>query len=138
MKNEFKLANGLYVHPAAIEEYMKLLPWILNCMVYGDGKDYTVCLITPNLDFLERITKDMNLTLPPEEIVKIPEVQKLTAKEIQAHLKKKFSRYEIPKKFLPTLEEFTIENGMLTNTLKLKRRKVLEKYKAGLEALYNN
>ncbi len=136
IKNEFKLANGLYVHPAAIEEYVKLLPWVLNCMVYGDGKGYTVSLVIPDLTFIKTVAADMQLTLPPEEIVKIKEVQTLMGKEIRNHLKEKFSNYEIPKKFLASLEEFTIENGCLTNTLKLKRRKVLEKYKISLEALY--
>jgi len=57
--------------------------------------------------------------------------------EIRTHLKKSFGRYEIPEKYLLIKEDFTVENRMLTQTLKLKRREVLERYASEIEALYN-
>ena len=136
IKNEYKLLNGKYVHPAAMEEYIKLIPWIANCLVYGDGKDYNVALIVPDMVKAEKYAEMAKLSLPAEKIIKMPEVQTLIGKEIKAHLKGKFGGYEIPRKFIFTTEDFTLDNGMLTQTFKLKRRNVLEKYGEKLEALY--
>jgi long-chain acyl-CoA synthetase len=47
-KDEYKLANGKYVHPEGIENETKLLHWILNIMLYGDGKDYNVAIVVPD------------------------------------------------------------------------------------------
>ena len=58
------------------------------------------------------------------------------AGEITRSLKGKYGGYEIPKKFLFLTENFTLENGMLTQTMKLKRRVVLTKYMDQIEALY--
>jgi long-chain acyl-CoA synthetase len=54
-----------------------------------------------------------------------------------AHLGKTFGGYEVPKKFLFLSEDFTIESGMLTQTSKLKRSLVMQKYGEKLLALYN-
>ena len=58
--------------------------------------------------------------------------------EIKKSLEGSYGHYEIPKKFIFTDENFTIENGMLTQTLKLKRRFVVEKYKDQIEGLYKD
>jgi long-chain acyl-CoA synthetase len=55
---------------------------------------------------------------------------------ITSHLKNKFGGYEIPKKFLLIDEPFTLENGTLTQTMKLKRKVVLDKFQDRIEALY--
>ena len=136
IKNEYKLLNGKYVHPAAMEEYIKLIPWIANCLVYGDGKDYNVALIVPDMVKAEKYAEMADLTLSPEKIIEMPEVQNLIGKEIKAHLKGKFGGYEIPRKFHFITDDFTLDNGMLTQTFKLKRRYVLEKYGEKLEELY--
>ena len=47
-KDEYKLANGKYVHPEGIENEIKLLRYIVHAMLYGDGKDYNVALIVPD------------------------------------------------------------------------------------------
>ena len=80
---------------------------------YGDKKTYLVALIVSE--------KEEN------------------KKEIESYLEnlnKSLSIVEKVKKFIMIKEEFTIENGMLTPTLKLKRKKILEKYKEDLEKLY--
>jgi len=57
-------------------------------------------------------------------------------REIVAHLKKTFGGYEVPNRFLFLREDFTVDNGMLTQTLKLKRRAVLDKHQKDIDALY--
>ena len=59
-------------------------------------------------------------------------------KAISNFLKDKYASYEIPKKFFYISESFSLENGMLTQTMKLKRRVVFDKYKDQIEALYKS
>jgi long-chain acyl-CoA synthetase len=53
-------------------------------------------------------------------------------------LRKTYGSYEVPQKFLFIAEDFTADNGMLTQTMKLVRRNVMKKYNEKLNALYNN
>lgn len=140
-KEEYKLTNGKYIHPESIEREIKMLPWILNTMIYGAGKPFNVALIVPDFKALEKVAEDLNLSVNTQElfVVENPAGQKLKellSLEIQNHLRKTFGGYEIPKKFIFIKEDFTVDNEMLTQTLKLKRRAVLAKYVGQLEALY--
>ncbi|MFX1237101.1 MAG: AMP-dependent synthetase/ligase [Promethearchaeota archaeon] len=136
-KEEYKLENGKYVHPASIEEEIKLSPLIANVMVYGDGKPYNVCIIVPDPDMLGVSAKEMGFNeKSTKELIKDPKIQELLIQSVENQLKNVFAGYEIPKKFLFIAEEFTLENGMLTQTMKLKRRNVLQKYGDQLNALY--
>ena len=137
IKSEFKLLNGKYIHPENIEQCIKLIPWVANVMLYGDGKPYTICLIAPDMVMAKGYANELDLTVSPEDLIQQKDVQNLISKEIRAHLKGTFGGYEIPRKFLFITEGFTLENGMLTQTLKLKRRNVLKKYGAQIESLYN-
>jgi long-chain acyl-CoA synthetase len=86
-------------------------------MVYGDGKNYLVALIVPNKDF---------------------EGQKEKINEIVGEINKNFTLLEKIKKFNLINESFSIENGLLTPTIKVKRNKVTIKYKNILENFYRN
>ena len=86
-----------------------------QCMVYGDKKNYLVALIVPNKEYIKE----------NEKINKIIE-----------NINKKLTLVEKIKKILLIDENFSIENGLLTPTMKVKRKKVIEKYKIQLEKLY--
>jgi len=58
------------------------------------------------------------------------------SQEITTHLRKSFGGYEVPQKYLFIAEDFTVDNGMLTQTMKLIRRNVMKKYGDMLHALY--
>ncbi|MHA1147749.1 MAG: AMP-dependent synthetase/ligase [Promethearchaeota archaeon] len=135
-KEEYKLENGKYVHPASIEEELKLHNYIANVMVYGTGKQYNVGLIYPDPEALEKLAKEKGISGDFNELVGNKDIQEIITTEATAQLKGKFGGYEIPKKYIFTSEDFTLENGMLTQTMKLKRRNVLQKYGAQLDALY--
>ena len=137
IKEQFKLENGKYVFPAALEEDIRLLPYIENSMIFGDGKPYNVCIVIPDCAVLEKTAKTLNIKTEVDQLVHLPLVQEFMSIEIRKSLKDKYGNYEIPKKFIFTDENFTIENGMLTQTLKLKRRVVIEKYKKQIDELYN-
>ena len=105
--------GGDNISPSKIENLLCLNEKIKQSFVYGDKKTYLVALIVSETD--------MNF------------------KEIEIYLEnlnKSLSSVEKVKKFKLINEEFTIENGMLTPTLKLKRKKILNKYKEDLEKLY--
>jgi len=138
IKEQYKLENGKYVFPAAIEEDIRLLPYIENAMIFGDGKPYNVCIVIPDCSVLEKTAEILKLKTEVDQLVHLPLVQEFMAIEIRKSLKDNYGNYEIPKKFIFTDENFSIENGMLTQTLKLKRRVVIEKYKEQIKELYKN
>jgi len=136
-KDEYKLANGKYVHPEGIENEAKLIRWILNIMLYGEGKDYNVALVVPDFTALKA---DPNLkpllkdTL--EASLKEKAVTDYLSNDIITHMRKTYGGYEVPQKFLFIAEDFTVESGMLTQTMKLKRPLVMKKYGEQIQALY--
>ncbi len=138
LKEQYKLENGKYVFPSALEEDITLLPYIEMAMVYGDGKPYNVCLAVPDTQVLKKTAALLEVKTGVEKLIHLPVVQQFMSAEIRKSLKGKYGGYEIPKKFIFTDELFTIENGMLTQTLKLKRRIVLDKYRDQIEALYQD
>jgi long-chain acyl-CoA synthetase len=137
IKEQYKLQNGKYVFPGALEEDIRLLPNVANAMLSGEGKGFNVCLIIPDFEVLGKYAQANGLPTDPKQLVENQQVKDMLAAEITASLKKKYGGYEIPKKFIFIDEDFTIENSMLTQTIKLKRRVVFEKYNHAIEELYN-
>jgi len=138
-KEQYKLENGKYVFPAALEEEIKLLPIIENAVIYGDGRVFNLCLIAPAFDALKSFAKKNDLPDPEdrEAFIADPKVNSLFNDEISNFLQDKFANYEIPKKIILIKENFTLENGMLTQTMKLKRSFVFEKYMPEIESSYS-
>ena len=108
-------AGGDNISPAKIENQLTNSPAIEQSMVFGEGKNYLVALISPSKEFLE---------------------QKEKIKEIIDEINKNLTLVEKIKKFELINENFTIENGLLTPTMKVKRNKVILKYKNILENFY--
>ena len=108
-------AGGDNISPAKIENMITNEPEIDQCMVYGDKKNYLVALVVPSKDFLHEKEKINNV------------IEKIN---------KKLTLLEKIKKIQLIDENFSIENGLMTPTMKVKRKKVTEKYKSYLEKLY--
>jgi long-chain acyl-CoA synthetase len=134
IKEQYKLENGKYVVPSPLEEELKLSPFIANVMIHGANKPYNVALVVPDQPALEKWASENSVQLG--SITDSEEVKKLIEKEL-AERSTSFKGFERPKKFMITTEDFTTDNGLLTPTLKLKRRNVLAKYEKDLDALYN-
>lgn len=135
IKEQYKLENGKYVAPGPLEEALKLSPYISNVMVHGANKPYNVALVTLDTEAVKKWADARGAKLADPS--KDAGVQALVKEELEAR-GAAFKAYERPKKFLIVAEDFTTENGMLTPTLKLKRRKVLEKWGPELERLYKD
>jgi len=108
--------GGENISPIKIENDLNKSNVIEQSLVYGDNKPYLVSLIVLSLEH-----KSISEKKVTEEIEKI---------------NKNLSKIEKIKKFIIIKDQFTIENGMMTPTLKLKRYKILKKYKLELEKLY--
>jgi len=134
IKEQYKLENGKYVVPSPLEEELKLSPFIANVMIHGANKPYNVALVVPDKAALEKWAADNGKTLG--DVEKSDDVKKVIEDELKKYAKS-FKGFERPEKFVLTAEDFTTDNGMLTPTLKLKRRNVLQKYEPALDALYN-
>ncbi len=108
--------GGDNISPIKIENDLNKLEFIEQSLVYGDNKPYLVALIVPNSE---------NKNIKEEEIQ--IEIEKIN---------KNLSKIEKIKKFFIIKNQFTIENNMMTPTLKLKRYKIIETYKIELEKLF--
>jgi long-chain acyl-CoA synthetase len=136
LKEQFKLENGKYVFPVAIEEDIKLNHYIENAMICGEGREFNVCLVIPDFAALDKWAEKNKLPRDHSELLKKEETKKFLENEIINSLKSTYGSYEIPRKFIFIDQTFSLENGMLTQTMKLKRRIVFEKYKDQIDALY--
>lgn len=136
IKEQYKLENGKYVFPAALEEDIKLIPCVESAVVCGEGRPYNVCLVYPNYDVLKEYALERELPTDEESLSRQPEILELIKTEVTGFLEGKYGRYEIPQRFAALLEDLTIENGLMTQTMKPKRIKVLERYKELIEGLY--
>jgi long-chain acyl-CoA synthetase len=136
IKEQYKLENGKYVFPAAIEEEIKLHPLVENAMIHGEGQAFNVCLVVPDFSVLEKYIAEHDGPADPQALVQNNAIKEMISGEITKCLKGKFGGYEIPKKFIYLSENFTLDNGTLTQTMKLKRRVVLEQQKDQIKELY--
>lgn len=132
VKELYKLSNGKYVAPAPLEEGLQLSPYIAQCVVYGEDEPYNVAMIVPDAAALEGWAKSHGVK---GDVLQDPRIRKLIASEIDK-LSADFKGYERIKDFFFEREPMTTENGLLTPTLKLKRRVVVARYRERFRALY--
>ena len=109
--------GGDNISPVKIENDLTNIEFIEQALVYGDNKPYLVAVLVLNKD-----KKDINKETIDNEVEKV---------------NARLSKIEKIKKFIVTDKQFSIENGFMTPTLKLKRYKIVQEYKNELEKLYN-
>jgi long-chain acyl-CoA synthetase len=128
-------AGGKKVAPQPIENMIKTNRFVLNVVMVGDKRKFPVLLIIPDLDAVQAWAKERNLQVARDELLENTDVKAKLEREVMGTLRD-LASFEMPKKigFLPT--DFTIENGELTPTLKVKRSVVEKRYADVIEALY--
>lgn len=136
-KEMFKTSGGKYIAPQLIENTMKQSRFIEQIMVIGDGEKMPAAFIQPNFDFIKEWEKIHGLKVGEtnEEIIANPKVIARIQEEID-HLNSKFGNWEQIKRFELTPDIWSIDNGHLTPTLKLRRKIVMEKYKQLYTKIY--
>jgi long-chain acyl-CoA synthetase len=136
IKEQYKLENGKFCFPTALEEEICLVSFVQQAVIYGLNRPYNICIIVPDFDVLLHYAKEKGLPADIKTLVERQDIIDMVGEAITSQLKGKFGGYEIPQKFLLLPEPFSVDGGTLTQTLKLKRNIVLAKLKDQIEALY--
>ena len=129
-------AGGDNISPSRIEAKLDIAPEIAQSMLYGDYKNYLVAIIVPNKEEAliwakeNNKSEDLSILIEDEDFIKI-------IKQTTERINKNLSVIEQVRKFILIDHEFTIENGMMTPSMKVRRFKVKEKYEESLENLYS-
>ena len=137
-KEMFKTSGGKYIAPQAIENSMKQSIFIDQIMVIGDGKKFPAGIIQPNFDALKNWAEKNGHELPKEnsDIIKSKEILNIISNEIDL-INTKFGSWEMLKDYRLTADIWSVDEGHLTPTMKLKRSSILEKYRELFESIYS-
>ena len=133
-KEMFKTSGGKYIAPAVIEGEMKQSLFIEQIMVVGESQRMAAAIIQPNFDFIDNWMKEKNIV--SNDLSKNPDLINAIQKDIDIY-NEKFGQWEKIKTFKLTPEAWTIENGLLTPTMKLKRKAIQLKYQHLIDRIYN-
>ena len=135
-KEMFKTSGGKYIAPQVIENQMKQSLFIEQIMVVGAGRKMPTALIQPNVDYVLNWLKEEGVSCTSlAAAVKEAKLIDAFQNEIDTH-NKHFGSWEQIKKFQLTPEEWTIDDGHLTPTMKLKRKVIKDKYDDLIESMY--
>ena len=134
-KEMFKTSGGKYIAPAVLESELKQSRFIEQIMIIGESEKMPAALIQVNFEF----AKDWatRKRLDPATILTHERFINRIQKEIDFH-NQKFGKWEQIKRFELTTDEWSIEEGHLTPTLKMKRKVIKEKYKDLYQKIYNS
>ena len=138
-KNIIVTSGGKNIAPAPIENALKQSPYIEEVYITGHGKKYLAALIVPDYELL-RVWLRENGIAPLEDnrtLVTHPRVQELIQAEIK-RLTREFASYEKIKKFALLERPFSVEQGELTPSLKIRRNVVEERYREIINGLYQD
>jgi long-chain acyl-CoA synthetase len=135
-KNLIVTSGGKNIAPAPIENLMLTSPLIDQILIIGDKRKFLSALIVPNFEALQSYAKEQNISFKDnEELVQNQKVRQYVANEVE-RLSADLARFEQIKAFRLMPEQFTIEAGELTPTLKIKRKVVEEKYMDMINNMY--
>lgn len=136
IKDLFKTSGGKYIAPQMIETLIGADPAVEQIAVVGEGRKCVTALIVPSFENLQGFLAEKGLAgLPREELVRHPVVMEFFGRKID-ELTRDLAPHEKIVRFALLPKEFSLEDGEMTPTLKLKRRVILERYAAVIEAMY--
>lgn len=126
-KEIFKTSGGKYIIPQMMENKFKESRFIEQIMVIGEGRKHPAALVIPSYDFLREWAnrKEIKVGDGNKALIEHPEVIARIGEEIDQY-NELFGQFERIKKFELLAEEFSVEKGEITPTLKFKRKKILE------------
>ena len=136
IKDLFKTSNGKYIAPQMIESRLMVDKYIDQIAIIADERKFVSALIVPEYRLLEAYAQSRGkIYLSTEELCADADVNAMLKERIDT-LQQQFAYYEQVKRFTILPAPFTMESGELTNTLKLRRRVVNERYKAIIDKMY--
>lgn len=135
-KDLFKTANGKYIAPQHLERLLQSRPLIDQACVIGDRRPYCVALLVPDMPAIEALARDKGLDWRGSaDLLRLKPVIKALAADVDA-VNAELERHEQVRAFRLLSDPFTEAAGLITPTQKIKRRAVIRRYGATLEALY--
>ncbi|MGC8864639.1 MAG: AMP-dependent synthetase/ligase [Bacteroidales bacterium] len=138
-KEIFKLASGIYVYPEKLESLLKQSLFISHALVVGESQNYLAAIIQPNFEFLTEYFKKQGITFTSlAEMIENQQVKKIIESEIKQMNGPGIKENETIQKWALVADEWSIDSGELTPSLKLKRRVVEKKYKNLINKLFEN
>lgn len=128
--------GGKNIYPGPIEEQFKTVSWIDQLLVIGEGREYLTALVVPDFEALRQYAKEQNIPhKSAKDLLVESNVLKLFDKEFRSYSKNAAAHEKI-RKFKLIDEAFSVDNGMMTPTLKLKRRAIETHYAALIDEMY--
>ena len=135
IKDIIVLNNGEKVPPTDMESAILLDPLFEQVMIVGEGKPYLAALTVLNQEHWQTLAASLDVDPKHPEALRDPKVIKALIQRVAAHLKH-FPGYAQIRRLHPDLLPWTVDDGLLTPTLKVKRNQVLDHYRAVVEAMY--
>ncbi len=136
IKDLFKTSNGKYIAPQALESRLGEDKYIEQVAVIGDQRKYVTAIIIPAFEALKEYAAKKKIQYRNvEDLVKNADIRAMIAERIE-NLQRNFAGFERIKKFTLLPQEFTMETGELTNTLKIRRPVINNRYAREIEAMY--
>ena len=135
-KELFKTSGGKYIAPAPIEQMIRSSRFVSQAVLVGNERKYAAALIVPNFEMLEAYAIHKGFpTMSPAEFCRDPRIIDLIERQVALHTKG-LARFETVKRIALLENEFSVDRGEMTPTLKIKRRVIQENYKEVIERLY--
>lgn len=136
IKDLFKTSNGKYIAPQMIESKLVLDRYFDQAVIVADKRKFVSALIVPNYALVEDYARQHGINFASrEELCTHPQITKFFTERIET-LQQDLAHYEQIKRFILLPHPFTMDNGELTNTLKVRRRVVYEHYADSIEKIY--
>jgi long-chain acyl-CoA synthetase len=131
-------AGGKNIAPQPIENQMKTNKYVSQAVMIGDKRKFPIVLVVPNFEHLEKWGKLKNLLWTDrKQLLALPMVRAKMEKEVISKLVG-LGSYETPKKVVLLEQDFSVEGGELTPTLKVKRRVIDQRYKGLIDGAYSD
>jgi long-chain acyl-CoA synthetase len=135
-KDLIKTSGGKFIAPQPIENLLKSNVLVSQAAVIGDRRKYATVIVAPNFPLLENWARSNAIEFSSRaELIAHPKVRELYHSIVE-ETNGKLAQFETLKKILLVADEFSIETGEITPTMKLKRRVVESKYREQIEQLY--
>ncbi|MBO2593024.1 AMP-dependent synthetase/ligase [Shewanella algae] len=136
IKELMKTSNGKYIAPQRVEGKVGCCPFIEQVAVVADARNYVTALIVPAFEALEAWAKQKGLSYEsPLELIRHSHVVEHFEERLK-HLQQELAGFEQIKKFTLLPEAFSMEAGLITPTLKLRRKMIYHKYSREINAMY--
>lgn len=137
LKDLFKTANGKYIAPHQIEGLLTTSRYIDQAMLIAEGRSFVSALICPNWEAVrESMSKREIFISDPKELAALSEVHDLIEAGLES-AQADLASFEKVKRFRILAEPFSIENGLLTDSLKMRRQRIMQTYAHEIEDMYS-